>query len=61
VIVLVNNLYTVFVRAIGLWFIRIVASDFLYNNMVWLFFQKAGIFYSVDLLGIGIPNSLKLV
>jgi hypothetical protein len=33
----------------------------LYNNMVWLFFQKAGIFYSVDLLGIGIPNSLKLV
>jgi hypothetical protein len=41
--VLVKNLYIVFARAIGLWFVSIDGSDFLYSKMVRLVFHEAGI------------------
>jgi hypothetical protein len=41
--VLVKNLYIVLARAIGLWLVRIVGSDFLYSSMVRLVFHEAGI------------------
>jgi hypothetical protein len=41
--VLVKSLYIVFARAIGLWFVSIDGSDFLYSSMVRLVFHDAGI------------------
>jgi hypothetical protein len=43
VMVLVKSLYIVFARAIGLWFVRIDGSDFLYKRMVRLVFHEVGI------------------
>jgi hypothetical protein len=43
VIVLVKNLYIVFARAIGLWFVSIDGSDVLYSSMVRLVFHEVGI------------------
>jgi hypothetical protein len=42
--VLVKSLYIVFARAIGLWFVSIVGSDFLYKRIVRLVFQEVGIY-----------------
>jgi hypothetical protein len=39
VIVLVKNLYIVFARAIGLWFVSIKGSDFLYRRIIRLVFH----------------------
>jgi hypothetical protein len=41
--VLVNSLYMVFARAIGLWLESRVGSLFLYNSIVRLVFQEVGI------------------
>jgi hypothetical protein len=41
--VLVKNLYIVFARAIGLWFVSIDGLDFLYKRIVRLVFHKVGI------------------
>jgi hypothetical protein len=41
--VLVNSLYIVFARAIGLWFVSIVGFAFLYRRMVRLVFHEVGI------------------
>ena len=41
--VLVNNLYTVFASAIGLWFVSFEGSPFLYSNMARLIFHEVGI------------------
>jgi hypothetical protein len=41
--VLVKNLYIVFARAIGLWFVNIDGSDFLYRRIVRLVFHEFGI------------------
>jgi hypothetical protein len=43
VIVLVKNLYIVFARAIGMWFVHIDGLDFLYSSMVSLVFHEARI------------------
>jgi hypothetical protein len=42
--VLVKNLYIVFAKAIGLWFVKIDGPDFLYSNMVRLVFYEVGIY-----------------
>jgi hypothetical protein len=41
--VLVKSLYIVFARAIGLWFVIIEGSDFLYRKIVRLVFQEVDI------------------
>jgi hypothetical protein len=41
--VLVNSLYMVFARAIGLWLESRVGSRFFYNSIVRLVFQEVGI------------------
>jgi hypothetical protein len=41
--VLVKSLYIVFARAIGLWFVGIDGSDFLYKRTVSLVFHEVGI------------------
>jgi hypothetical protein len=41
--VLVKNLYIVFARAIGLWFVSIDGSDFLYRKIVRLVFHEVEI------------------
>jgi hypothetical protein len=41
--VLVKNLYIMFARAIGLWFVNIEGFDFLYRRMVRLVFHEVGI------------------
>jgi hypothetical protein len=41
--VLVNSLYIVLASAIGLWFVNIVGSDFLYKKIDRLVFHEVGI------------------
>jgi hypothetical protein len=43
VMVLVKSLYIVFARAIGLWFVSINGSVFIYKRIVRLAFHKVGI------------------
>lgn len=42
--VLVNNLYTTFARAMGLWSVRCMKYPFLQSSIVKLVFQEASIF-----------------